>query len=132
MMVKCVQDFGIQNFKFLSQEQMMVHIQNHTTHNFESNKLHHFSNYPQKEMLIKRVQDVGIQNFEVIYEERVMAHIQNLKKHDFETQKLLHFPLILRERNAQKTRFKPAKTKKITTFFRTLEFKLLRLCMKKK
>jgi hypothetical protein len=61
-------------------------------------------------MLIKRVQDVGIQNFEVIYEEQVMAHIQNHTKHDFETKNCTIFPLILRERDAEKMRFQPAKT----------------------
>jgi hypothetical protein len=42
------------------------------------------------------------------------------------------FPLILRERDAQKTRFEPAKTQKMTSYFRTLEFKILRLFMMNK
>jgi hypothetical protein len=80
----------------------------------------------------KSVQDVGIQNFEVIYEEQVVAHILYHKKHDFETKNCTIFLLILREREGEKTRFQPAKTQKITTFFRTLEFKILRLFMKSK
>jgi hypothetical protein len=42
------------------------------------------------------------------------------------------FPLILRERDAEKTRFQPSKTQKMTNFFMTLEFKSLRLFMKNK
>jgi hypothetical protein len=42
------------------------------------------------------------------------------------------FPVILRERDAEKMRFQPPKTQKITTFFRTLEFKIWRLFMKNK
>jgi hypothetical protein len=30
MLIKCVLDVGILNFKYLSQEQVMAHIQNHT------------------------------------------------------------------------------------------------------
>jgi hypothetical protein len=41
-------------------------------------------------------------------------------------------PFILRERDAEIKRFQPAKTQKMTTFFRTLEFKILKLFMKKK
>jgi hypothetical protein len=40
------------------------------------------------------------------------------------------FPLILREREAEKTRFQQTKTQKMTNFFITLEFKILRLFIK--
>jgi hypothetical protein len=36
MLIKRVQDVGIQNFKVLYEEQVMAHIQNHTKHNFET------------------------------------------------------------------------------------------------
>jgi hypothetical protein len=42
------------------------------------------------------------------------------------------FPLILRESDAVKTPFQPAKTQKMTTLFRTFEFKILKLFLKNK
>jgi hypothetical protein len=68
--------------------------------------------------------DVGIQYFEVIYEEQVMAHIQNNTKHNFQKKKISTFSL--REIDAEKTLFQAAKTQKMTNFFMTFEFKILR------
>jgi hypothetical protein len=42
------------------------------------------------------------------------------------------FSHILREMDAEKSRFQPAKTQKITNFFKTLEFKILKLFTKNK
>jgi hypothetical protein len=110
----------------------MAHIQNYTKHDFETKIAPFFLLTSEKEMLIKRIQDVGIQNFEVIYEEQVMAHIQNHKNTTSKHVNCTIFPLNLRDQDADKTRFKPVKTQKMTTFFRTLEFKTFRLFMKNK
>jgi hypothetical protein len=42
------QDVGIQNYEVIYEEQVMAHIQNQTKHEFEIEKFHHFSTYPQR------------------------------------------------------------------------------------
>jgi hypothetical protein len=71
--------------------------------------------------------DVGIQNFEVIYEGQVMAHIQNHKNTTSKHKNFAIFPLILREIDAEKTCFQPAKTQKMNNLFMTLVYKILRI-----
>jgi hypothetical protein len=44
----------------------------------------------------------------------MIAHIQNHKKHDFETKNFTKSPFLLREFDADKTLFQPAKTQKMT------------------
>jgi hypothetical protein len=34
MLIKHVQDFGIKNFEVIYEEHVMIHIQNHTKHDF--------------------------------------------------------------------------------------------------
>jgi transposase-like protein len=59
-------------------------------------------------------QNVGIQNFGFIYEEQMMAHIQNHTIMTLNLKNFTIFPIILREIDAEKTHFQPAKTQKKT------------------
>jgi hypothetical protein len=144
MLIKRVQDVGIPSFMLFMKNKWWL--TSRTTQNTTS-KHKNFNIIPliyreidsfktrfqlAKKQKIPIFHDVGIQNFEVIYKNKwwlISRTTQNtISKH----KNFTIFPLSLRQIDVEKTRIQPAKTQEMTYFFMTLEFKILRLFMKKK
>jgi hypothetical protein len=123
----------------------MAHIQKHTKHDFETLKFLHFLSYPQRkrcwENAFSASENSEFDKFSLTLEFKILSLF--MKNNWWPTSRTTQdtnskhknftiFSLILREFDAEKSSFQPAIMQKMTNFFMTLEFKILRLFSKNK